>query len=862
MIFRGIEICCPHCKGDLRETADRGRETEDRHTFSSCQSSDCGLGCSSCDRRFPVLLGIPDLRIFPDPYIDFEADRAKGIQVAARFDELSLAELVDFYYSITPAVPPHHARKYTRGLLAGVVRAEAALDSWENVMGGNGQPSSAKLLDVGCGTAPFLVAAAPRFSRVVGVDIAFRWLVVAKKRLTEAGLDIPLICACAEALPFPDEAFDRVIADSVIEHVQDQRKALAECHRVTRNAGSLCISTPNRYSLGPDPQAGIWAGGYLPDRWLAAYVRWQGGIPPKRHLLSAWSLPRLIQDAGFTAPKVFLPDIPRGQRHHFARGVNLLVHLYHVVKRIPVGRHLLQWIGPLLHAVSEKPGNSFLHRPGRTGIAGAKDVVDVGKPMTLPRAEVNRHNVSPMNPFRNILRLSAGDFLAKALNFIAFVYLARVLGVAAYGVLEFAISILMYFLLLADGGLELWAIREAAQAKDMRQLAGRVVPLRFLLAVGGFAALLSLLPIFPDYPTLRLILVLFGLTLFVQAGNLKWVFMGQEKMTRVAAGLVVAQVVFAGMLFGLVRDPAGIVWVPVLRLAGDLAMAAYFLCLFAATHGNLSFPFTIRGARHVLRPALTMGASHGLALVNYNFDSVLLGFILGPTAVGWYSAAYKPVTAALALPVSYFLALFPVLSRTYAESREAFREVTVRSLRLTSVFAVPLGVVGTFFAEPVIALLFGPTYANSVPALQVLSWSAVLVILRGTYRQALNAAGGAKLDLSCAGTSTAVNVGLNLLLISYYGIIGAAIATLLAEMVWLTLASFFFYRHLMPLRLLPYLVRPILAATAMAVCFLLTPALFWPVRGLLGVLIYLAVFLLLDASEVESWMKASKIRLS
>lgn len=466
-----------------------------------------------------------------------------------------------------------------------------------------------------------------------------------------------------------------------------------------------------------------------------------------------------------------------------------------------------------------------------------------------------------MNPFRNILRLSAGDFLAKTLNFLAFVYLARVLGVALYGVLEFAISILTYFLLLADGGLELWATREAAQGRDLRELAARVVPLRFVLAVGAFGALLTILPALPDYPALKTILVTFGLTLFAQAANLKWVFMGQEKMMRVATGLVAAQIVFALAVFGFIHSPAGIVWVPVLRLAADLAMAVYFVRLFAAEHGSLRLPLTLRGARNVLRPALTMGASHGLALVNYNFDSVLLGLLLGPTAVGWYNAGYKPVTVALAMPVTYFLGLFPALSRTYAERREAFREIVVRSLRLTPIFALPLGVGGTFLAEPIIGLLFGPTYANSVPALQVLSWSAVLVILRGTYRQALNAAGKPWLDLRCAGASAALNLGLNLLFIPRYGIIGAAVATLVAELIWLTMASYYFYHYVIRVKVLPFLLQPVAAAVAMGICFLLAQSLFWGLRAFLGAVVYLGVLMLLGQTEVRSWVQTRKVRV-
>jgi SAM-dependent methyltransferase len=240
-------------------------------------------------------------------------------------------------------------------VLAGRARAEATLTGWEAAAGAGGPSRDGALLEVGCGTGALLVAAAGHFAGLVGVDIAFRWLVVARKRLAEAGLDLPLICACAEALPFPDGAFDRVAADSVLEHVGDQRRVLAECYRVLRPGGLLCVSTPNRWSLGPDPQVGIWAGGLLPQRWVAAYVRRIGGIPPRRRLLSVRSLSRLIREAGFGPPRVLLPDVPPDQRRQFGAATRLVIDLYRLATRLPLSRRLLYWIGPLLHAVAPKP---------------------------------------------------------------------------------------------------------------------------------------------------------------------------------------------------------------------------------------------------------------------------------------------------------------------------------------------------------------------------------------------------------------------------------------------------------------------------------------------------------------------------
>jgi len=337
MTFKGIALCCPHCRGGL-ERAD---------------TEATALQCTSCARTFPVVLGIPDLRAFPDPYIDPEEDRAKGRRVGARLDDLTFAELIAFYYSITDVVPPRHARQYTRGLLAGEARAKASLASWQQALGPNNRPAT-RLLDVGCGTAPLLAAAAPQFPTVVGVDIAFRWLVVAKKRLAEAGVDAPLICACAEALPFPDGTFDRVVLDSVIEHVRDQHDTLQECQRVMQPGGVLFATTPNRFSLGPDPHTGLWAGSLLPDRWTAAYVRRMGGVPPKRRLLSARTLTRRLREAGFHRPQVMLPDIAPEQRAQFSGLMKHLIDAYQTAKRWPVTRQVLHGIGPLLQAVAQK----------------------------------------------------------------------------------------------------------------------------------------------------------------------------------------------------------------------------------------------------------------------------------------------------------------------------------------------------------------------------------------------------------------------------------------------------------------------------------------------------------------------------
>ncbi len=367
MNLGAFEIVCPHCRGEL------GRPAENE------------LVCRNCGRRFPVLLGIPDLRVFPDPYIGIEEERAKVEKLAARFGGFDFESFIDFYYSITSVVPPQHAQMYKRGLLAGVSRARASLAQWERrvpadegldsleIVGQvmeleekHGVPAMEaveqvaarreplRLLDLGCGTAPLLVAAG-QFPERIGVDIALRWLVVAKKRLEQAGLDAPLVAACAEALPFADRSFDRVAGESVLEHVTDQPKALTESHRVLRSGGAIFLSAPNRRSIGPDPQTGIWCGSFLPESWTAARVIKQGGIPPIRRLLTSGELLRLLRQAGFEAAQTWLPEIPAEQRAQFSSAMRAAIAAYSAASATPVLKLILKWIGPIFLAAARKP---------------------------------------------------------------------------------------------------------------------------------------------------------------------------------------------------------------------------------------------------------------------------------------------------------------------------------------------------------------------------------------------------------------------------------------------------------------------------------------------------------------------------
>ena len=318
-----IPFACPMCKGPLAHT-----------TGAYC--------CDLCARRYPVICGIPDFRILPDRYISIEEDRRKGARLFEEARGRSFAEMFDYYYSITPEVPAELARKFTVHALAEVEIAEITLSQINKAPPG-------PLLDVGCSTGGLLVAAARRFPAAAGVDVAFRWLVVGTARLREAGVETPLACANAEFLPFTADTFAAVTATDLVEHVADPAPLFVECRRVAAPGAVVYFSTNNRYSLAPEPHAGVWGVGFLPRRLQANYVRLMSGRSYQNITLrSARELAHCTRAAGFEgcrpspAPVVAPGRSPRLQA------------LYNRLRRVAGFSRVLRPIGPRLQIVCRK----------------------------------------------------------------------------------------------------------------------------------------------------------------------------------------------------------------------------------------------------------------------------------------------------------------------------------------------------------------------------------------------------------------------------------------------------------------------------------------------------------------------------
>jgi ubiquinone/menaquinone biosynthesis C-methylase UbiE len=100
-----------------------------------------------------------------------------------------------------------------------------------------------RVLDVACGSGNALIAAARRGCAVTGVDYVPELLTIARTRARAEALDVALVEGDAEALPFADASFDRVLSVVGVMFAPDQVRAAAELLRVCRPGGTVALAS-------------------------------------------------------------------------------------------------------------------------------------------------------------------------------------------------------------------------------------------------------------------------------------------------------------------------------------------------------------------------------------------------------------------------------------------------------------------------------------------------------------------------------------------------------------------------------------------------------------------------------------------
>jgi SAM-dependent methyltransferase len=110
-----------------------------------------------------------------------------------------------------------------------------------------GDVTGRRILDAGCGSGPLFAALRDRGATVTGIDASPRMLELARQRLGD-GADLRE-ADLVSPLPFPDAAFDDVIASLVLHYLEDWGPTLGELRRVLTPGGRLIVAVDHPFAI-------------------------------------------------------------------------------------------------------------------------------------------------------------------------------------------------------------------------------------------------------------------------------------------------------------------------------------------------------------------------------------------------------------------------------------------------------------------------------------------------------------------------------------------------------------------------------------------------------------------------------------
>jgi PST family polysaccharide transporter len=411
---------------------------------------------------------------------------------------------------------------------------------------------------------------------------------------------------------------------------------------------------------------------------------------------------------------------------------------------------------------------------------------------------------------RNFFLLAVGEFTAKLFAFVAFAYLARVLGPKEFGQIEFALAVIVFFTLLVDSGLGTYGAREIAKDEiGITRLTLHVIVLRFMLALGMFA-LLALGVAASDKPwSMQKLLFLYGLTLLVLPTHFSFVFQGRELMGTIATASVLRWSVFGAGILLLTPGPAEIWIVPLIEMGAMVSVSIFYFGAFSRAFGSLRQRIDYAFLLRLWRRALPIGASELVWALKVYFATVTLGILINGPEVGWFAAAHRIVLSLHTFVWLYFFNLLPAIVRSTQGSPEARERLMQISMRFTVCGGVVLSIIGTVFAGPILRLIYGSQYQGAVAVFQVLIWLLPLALMSGHYRYLLIGHDRQNLEFLSAVFGAGLNVALNIFLTPSYGVQAAAWALLASELLIWGLAYYFVRLTIVQVPISPSVLQPL-----------------------------------------------------
>lgn len=373
---------------------------------------------------------------------------------------------------------------------------------------------------------------------------------------------------------------------------------------------------------------------------------------------------------------------------------------------------------------------------------------------------------------------------------ITFPYVSRVLLPVGTGKVAFATSLISYFALFAQLGIPTYGIRACAKVRDDRLELTRTVHelfiINLIMSVVAYGVLAVALIAVPRLHEDRLLYVIVSSTMLFNCIGMEWMYKALEQYTYITVRSIAFKLVALVAMFLLIHEQSDYI-----IYGGVSVLAASASNIFNFCHAHRYIRMRPVGGyrlRRHLRPVAVFFFMSCATTIYTHLDTLMLGFMTSDVDVGYYNAAVKIKSVLLGVVTSLGTVLLPRVSY-YVEMKrmEDFWHVTRKAVNFVFLLAAPLVMYFILYAKQGINFLSGVNYANSVSPMQVIMPTLLFIGLSNILGiQILVPLGKEKIVLVSEVAGALVDLVLNYLLIPRLASTGAAIGTLVAEFVVLS----------------------------------------------------------------------------
>jgi len=430
---------------------------------------------------------------------------------------------------------------------------------------------------------------------------------------------------------------------------------------------------------------------------------------------------------------------------------------------------------------------------------------------------------------KNIRWMIISKIIVYLLSIITITLIPRYLGVEGYGQLNFVISFVGLFFIFGDLGISSLIYRDVSKnPKKASEYFNKLFILKIVLLILTIIIVFFTTIFINKSIVIKELILYLGIPyilIYLISSFYMCFYNALQKIKYSAIYDILSKLFYVIFVICVIYFDFKLIGILIANVM-SLLLVGLFLVLFLKKYITIKIKFDLK---YIISKLKTTGYFAGISistLVYYSADKLLVSFFIGDYQLGLYVIGYTFFWLLISLIAIFNSALFPVLSGYYNNIAK-YRLVSEKFIKYIFIISVPILFGGVYLANRIISLAFGSKFIGGLIAFQIILLFFFIAALNIYNLSTLLIKNKEKLYFFLVMFSAIFNIVVDLFVIPIYGIIGAAIVTVLSELI-VFIGSYLYVKRNIQLSYWKQSIFPFIGSIIMIVCLFLTDEFLYP----------------------------------